>query len=282
MNCCCKRNKIKFLLLTVLLFSSVFLPAEEKKEAAKNIRNIAAYAGVLNCEYENDYGKKADESVMYGLYMQWINPELFQLNSFIYGSGDNFNETFIGFHLMGDWYIKHPLNGKYALGAGFEFLKPDADISEEEAGTLTYTELENNLYIPYIRAGRYFNFNIGKSSAFSVFHWAGYQMVISRGNGTIEIDPAGPVPLFTASDFKTDNETSYAIAGIKLGLNIVHIIDLSFKYKASMNNEDFFNTVDTMANFYFTRNLGISLRHKFMENEYAEIDYSIFGVSYSF
>ena len=263
-----------------LLFFSL---RRKKKRPQKNIRNIAPYAGVLKCGYENDYGKQEDESVMYGLYMQWINPELFQVNSFIYGSEDNFNETFIGFHIMGDWYIKHPLNGKYALGAGFEFLKPDADISEEEAGTLIDTKLENNLYIPYIRAGRYFNFNIGKSSAFSVFHWAGYQMVISRGNGEIIIDPNGALPPdLTTESFNTDDETSYAVTGVKLGLNIMHIIDLSFKYKAVMNNEDFFNTVDTMANFYFTRNLGISLRHKFMENKYAEIDYSIFGVNYSF
>ena len=276
-------EKIMFLAsLVMLIFPVCIFPGETGKKPA-NIRNIASYVGVLKSEYETDNQDMNDESVMTGIYMQWINPELFQVNSFIYGSGDNFGETFIGLHMMGDFYIRHPENGKWAIGSGFEYLKPDVDTSTEESGTVTSVDIENSIYIPFIRAGRYFNFNIGESSSFSLFHWAGYQMVISRGEGEAVIDVNGagfPPPIEKSID--TDDETSYAITGVKLGLNIMHVIDLIFKYKASMNHEDFFNTIDTMANFYFTRNLGISFRHKFMENKFTEIDYSIFGISYSF
>ncbi len=272
---------LKIFIITVLLLFAGLLSAEEK-EGNKNIRNITPYVGVLRCDYEGGDIEKDDNSVMSGLYLQWINPDLFQINSFIYGSGDMFNETFIGFHIMGDWYIKHPENGKWALGAGFEYLKPDVDISTEEAGTVTRVDIKNNIYIPFVRGGRYFNFDIGETSSFMIFHWAGYQMAISRGDGDVTITHTIPPPPPTTADAGYEDETSYAITGLKLGLNLMRIIDLSIKYKAAMNSEDFFNTVDTMANFYFTRNLGVSFRHKFSENNFCKIDYSIFGINYSF
>ena len=168
-----------FIILLLFLFTA-FLSAEEN-EGSKNIRNITPYVGVLRCEYDRGDIKKDDDSVMSGLYLQWINPDLFQINSFLYGSGNMFNETFTGFHMMGDLYIKHPENGKWALGAGFEYLKPDVDISTEEAGTVTSVEIKNNIYIPSVRGGRYFNFDIGETSSFMIFHWAGYQIAVSRG-----------------------------------------------------------------------------------------------------
>ena len=277
-----KTDAVILLIIILIFFSGTFLAAEEKKEAPKNIRNIALYTGVLRSEFDAEGTDMDDKSVMSGLYMQWLNPENFNINTFIYGSGDNFNEPFTGFHIMGDWYIKHPENGKYAMGAGFEYLKPDADITVDDgAGTITDTKIKNNIYIPFIRAGRYFNFDIGKSSSFSIFHWAGFQTTFVRGDGDVTIDPAGFPPAFT-EDIDLDNEINYALHGIKLGLNIMHTIDLTFKYKAVFNSDDYFNNIDTMANFYFTRNLGLSLRHKFMEHDYGKIEYSIFGINYSF
>ncbi len=229
----------------------------------KIYENIAPYIGVLRSDINIEGLKREDSSVMSGLYLQWLNPEYFQINSFIYGSGDNFNEPFIGCHIMGDWYIKHPENGKYALGAGFEYLKPDADITEEDAGIVTNTEVKNNIYIPFIRAGRYFIFDIGKSSSLSIFHWAGFQTAITRGSGDITGGPVGGPVAFTA-DFDIEEETNYGLHGIKLGLNLMHTIDLTFKYKAVFNSDDYFNNIDTMTNFYFTRNMEF-LRHKYME-----------------
>jgi hypothetical protein len=264
----------KPLLFVLMILSAGFLIAEEKSSAPENIRNIVPYIGVV----KSDMFSIDDEAVMSGLYMQWIKPEVFQINSFIYGAGDLYNENLIGFHIIGDYYIKHPENGKYAIGAGFEMIKPDINVEISEPPFIVQTVIENTVFVPFIRAGRYFDFNLGKSSSFSIFHWAGYQLSISRGD--ILVDPIGPVPPFT--DEEISSETSHAITGVKLGLNLMHVLDLSFKYKAVMNSDDFFNVIDTMANFYYTRNLGLSVRHKFSETESGNTNYTIYGLIYSF
>ena len=273
----------KPLLLILMILSAGFLFAEEKNSAPKNIRNIVPYVGVVNSEYKSDMYNEKDEAVMSGLYMQWIKPEVFQINSFIYGAEDLFNENFIGFHIIGDYYIKHPGNGKYALGAGFEMIKPDFSKEVDSPFFTLEANIDNTIYVPFIRAGRYFDFKLGKSSSFSIFHWAGYQMSIARGDVYVKTDPdgGGGIPEVIIEE-EISNETSSAITGVKLGLNLMHVLDLSFKYKAVMNSDDFFNVIDTMVNFYYTRNLGLSVRHKFSETESGNTDYTIYGLIYSF
>ena len=284
MNLKKKIFKIKpVFLIFIMILTAGYLSGEEKKERPENIRNIVPYAGIIKSEYKDSNFDEKDEAVMTGLYLQWIKPEVFQINSFIYGSGDLFNENFIGFHIMGDYYIKHPLNGKYALGAGFEMIKPDFSKKTDTDTFFLDAEVENTIYVPYIRAGRYFDFRLGGSSSFSIFHWAGYQMSASRGDVYVKTDPDGSgfAPEITVEeDIKDENHA--AIAGVKLGLNLMHVLDLNLKYKAVMNSEFFFNVVEAMGNFYFTRNVGISMRHKFAETESGNMEYTIFGVCCTF
>lgn len=260
-------------------------PPESPGKKKVDIFNIVPYAGYIRSEYrDSDYNlDEEDSAIMKGLYLQWIKADVFQVNSFIYGADDLNNENFSGFHLMGDFYIRHPENGRYVIGAGIEMLKPDFSKGISSPAFIFDAEIKNTIYVPFIRAGRYFDFKITGSSSISLLQWAGYQMAVSRGDVNIRIDPdgAGFIPEYEI-DEEISNETSSLLAGVTLSVNLMRVIGLDFKYKAVMNSEDYFNVIEAMGNIYLTRNVGFSTRYKYAENSSGNTSYNIYGLIISF
>ncbi len=245
---------------------------------AEDIRIVAPYLGVATNVYSDDQNgiDITDSKLMEGLYFQWINTELFQANAFLYHSADiNFSQLWGG-HAIADFYVLRDPLGKVALGAGLEILSLDMDAGSAFPPLTKFT-LPTTFYIPYARAGHYFDFTPAKSVQLTVFPWAGAEYQVTRGE--VSFVPPGPPSKFTQS---IDDETLYGIAGLNVHATIMHFIDLEAKYSGTFNQTDYLSTFDGMVNVFFTRNWGVSYRYKYMQQTSGSTSYHIFGVAYVF
>lgn len=284
---------IIYLILFNMLITAGFISAQNQtrfnpemvnNKKVSDIANIVPYIGFVRSEYsDSDYNlDETDSALMKGLYLQWIRPGLFQVNSFIYGADDLNNEDFTGFHLMGDLYINHPENGRYVIGSGIELLKPDFSTTISSPGLVIDAEITNTIIVPFIRAGRYFDFEIGNSSALSILQWAGYQLAFTRGEADILFDFDPPFPPDSQSKEEISSEKPSMLLGAALSLNLMRFIGIDIKYKAVMDSEDYFNVIEGMGNIYFTRNTGFSVRYKYAETANGYTTYTIYGIIISF
>ena len=248
---------------------------------AEDIRVVVPYLGAATNDYENaDYSIDwNDTKLMEGLYFQWINPDLFQANAFVYHSADiNYSQLWGG-HLIGDFYVLSDPLGKAAVGAGLEVLSLDNDAGDAVAGVTDF-KLPLTLWIPYARVGHYFYFGSRDQVLLSVFPWAGAEYDIARGNvsGTIPFAP----PPFNVFDESIEDETLYGLAGLSVSATIMHFIELQAKYKLTFNENDLLHTFDAMANVFFTRHWGVSYRFKYMQTTDGSTSYHIGGIAYVF
>src|SRR5512147_2543071 len=81
---------------------------------AEDIRVVVPYVGWAMSEYKDkSQGLDLDGGgLMEGLYLQWINPDLFQANAFLYYASDVIDAPVIGGHLVGDFYVLSDSLGK--------------------------------------------------------------------------------------------------------------------------------------------------------------------------
>jgi hypothetical protein len=218
---------------------------------------------------------------MEGLYLQWINPDLFQANAFVYHSADVNYSRLLGGHLIADFYVLSDPLGKAAVGAGLEVINLDMDAGDAFADVYLFDfELPTTLYVPYARAGHYFYFGSRDRVQVSLFPWAGVEYDIVRGDLSFVVDPPGPGS-FPVEE-SVDDETWFGIAGIGVSATIMHFIDLQLKYKLTFNGDDQLHTFDGMANVFFTRHWGVSYRFKYMQNTSGSTSYHIGGIAYVF
>jgi hypothetical protein len=241
---------------------------------AEDIRVVVPYLGAATNVYENPAFAidLKDTKLMEGFFFQWVNPDLFQANAFIYHSADiNYSQLWGG-HLIGDFYVwSNPL-GKAAVGAGIEVISLDMDAGDAFP-PLTDFQLPTTIYVPFARVGHYFYFGSRNKVHLSIFPWAGAEYDITRG--TISMVP-GPPPS------SLDDETLYGIAGLSVSATIMHFIELQAKYKATFNADDLLHTVDAMANVFFTRHWGLSYRFKYMQTTDGSTSYHLGGIAYAF
>jgi hypothetical protein len=272
-----------FTVLVLLGLLAVALQAED-------IRVIVPYLGAATNLYENpDYAIDWDDTkLMEGLFFQWVNPDRFQANAFIYHSADiNYSQLWGG-HVIADFYIwSNPL-GKAAVGAGVEVISLGThagDVLNIAPQFVNDFNLPLTLYVPYARAGHYFNFGSRSKVLLSIFPWAGAQYEITRGHLSLVVDPNGaapPPPEKVPVDQSIEEDTLYGIAGLGLSATIFHFIELQAKYKATFNADDLLHTVDGMANVFFTRHWGLSYRFKYMQTTDGSTSYHIGGIAYVF
>lgn len=251
---------------------------------AEDIRVVVPYLGAATNVYEKtdpNYTIAWDDTkLMEGLFFQWVNPEHFQANAFVYHSADiNYSQLWGG-HLIGDFYIwSNPL-GKAAVGAGVEVISLNTDAGDaESAQGISDFQLPLTLYVPYARAGHYFYFGSRNTVLLSVFPWVGAEYDITRGNvsGTTPAPPPND-----KIDVDIDDETLYGIAGLSVSATIMHFIELQAKYKATFNEDDLLHAVDAMANVFFTRHWGVSYRFKYMQSTSGSTSYHLGGIAYVF
>ena len=170
---------------------------------AEDIRVVVPYLGVATNVYENDENglDETDSSLMEGLYFQWVNPDLFQANAFVYHSADiNYSQLWGG-HLIADFYVwSNPL-GKAAVGAGVEVISLDMDAGD--AGAIVPSSTSScrlTVYVPYARAGHYFYLGSRDKVLLSIFPWAGAEYDITRGDDLH--GPRGPAAATRASTMR--------------------------------------------------------------------------------
>ena len=250
---------------------------------AENIRVIVPYLGAATNVYENSEHaiRLEDTKLMEGLFFQWVNPDLFQANAFVYHLADiNYSQLWGG-HLIGDFYVwSNPL-GKAAVGAGLDVIHLDTDAGDAESAQFLFDlKLPLTIYAPYARAGHYFYFGSRSKVVVSLFPWAGAEYDITRGKVTGTADPPGP--LLIPLDQAIEEETLYGIAGLSVSATIFHFIELQAKYKATFNADDLLHTVDALANVFFTRHWGLSYRFKYMQTTDGSTSYHIAGIAFVF
>ena len=247
---------------------------------AENIRIVVPYLGYVTNIYESsDYPIEPldDSSLMKGLFFQWINPQRYQWNTFIYQSSDINYSTLWGGHFIFDFYFGVREHGKFVVGTGIEYIRLDMDAGDS-LSPLTDFELLNNIIVPYARFGRYFSFGNDTLNA-SILPWAGIQPEWIKGNISFASPFLPPPGLF---DDDIDEDEFFGIAGINTSFSIFHFITADAKYRVTFDADDFFSTVDTMLNVFFTRHWGLSYRFKYSETSTGSTSYHIGGIAYVF
>jgi hypothetical protein len=244
---------------------------------AENIRIVVPYLGAATNVYQKTDPMYTldwkDTKFMEGLFFQWVNPDLFQANAFVYHSADINYSRLWGGHLIGDFYVwSNPL-GKAAVGAGFEVISLNMDAGDA-VPPYAVLQLPLTVYVPYARAGHYFYLGSRDRVLFSIFPWAGAEYDITRGTNTVVPGPPTPISL--------DDETLYGIAGLSVSATIFHFIELQAKYKANFNADDLLHTVDGLANLYFSRHWGLSYRFKYMQTTDGSTSYHLVGIAFVF
>jgi hypothetical protein len=270
------RNTRLLMLRIILIFVFAF------SASARDIRIVCPYIGPVTDVYKNDERNLdlKDNSLLKGVFFQWVNPDSYQWNAFIYQSSDINYSTLWGSHFIFDYYFLSGKLGKFVIGAGIEYLKIDMD-ADSSIIPLKDFELYNNLFIPYVRFGYRFHSNYGKFINIYILPWMGAEYQGVRGDLTMVMDPPGPAPEVTTEE-NIDNDNLFAMAGLNFKANLFHMFDLEAKYNCTFDTKVYYSTATAMVNLFFTRKLGISYRIKYMELEKGSDLYNIFGIALVF
>jgi len=248
---------------------------------AKDIRIVCPYVGPITDIYKNDERNPdlKDNSFLKGVFFQWVNPDHYQWNAFVYQASDINYSSLWGGHFIFDYYFFAKERGKFVIGSGIEYLQINMD-ADSNITPLTDFEMINNLFIPYVRFGYRFQFNY-RMFNISILPWIGAEYQGVRGDLTMVMDPPGPAPAITTEE-NIDNDDLLAMAGLNFNAILFHMIDLEAKYNGTFDTKDYYSTATAMINVFFTRKLGISYRIKYMELEKGSDFYNIFGIAFVF
>lgn len=265
-----KSYKLFFLFLLFMMAGGVNLSAE-------NIRIITPYLGGITNNYEDESRNLdlEDSSFMKGLYLQQVNPDLYQANLFVYQVSDVNYSNLWGAHGIFDFYYDVKKQTKNVIGAGFEWMSLDMDAGSE-IPPLSEFELTNNINIFYMRLGRYFTF--GPSHVkFSAMPWLGTELDLVQGDVSF-------LPQFSPTKVTSEIEgdTVLAISGLNLKVLLYHIWELNIKYSAAFDADDYYNRFKLMSNIYLSRHWALSYRYHYSETSYGPTSYHLGGVTYVF
>ena len=245
----------------------------------KNIRIVAPYLGSATNVYKNEEQALdlKDSSLLKGLYIQWVRPDVYQWNVFISQASDINYSTMWGGHFIFDYYFDVAEKHRNVIGAGFEFIRIDMDAGSKIAPLTDFTLL-NAISIPYVRVGRYFLFGSsgGGEGTFglSVLPWLGVEYEIVNG----EVSFVPPWPPSTVTE-EIEDRYVFPLVGLNLKATILHFIDAEVKYAARFDADVYFSDVSAIANVFFTRHWGLSYRFKYFENINGSIAYNIWGIA---
>lgn len=255
----------KILVFTIALLTSGSLYSQ-------NIYNGALYGGFINNETDMNNTKYKDDGYMGGVYFQMINTEHFQFNDFLYGSKDINDSDTIGNHFIFDYYPLENKFGKFVTGAGIEYINIKTDTTE--------IDLENNVFALYGRIGQYFNFDLNENIELKLLPWGGYQTEIIDTDGDLTIVIPGPAPDIY-SDLSDNSKNHYLMSGINISITYAHFLQMKLKYNRKFDFKEKYypDSVSAMMNVYFTKNIGLSYRFKYMEMTTGKNLYNLIGIT---
>jgi len=274
---------MKYAGIRVWTAALVMLAVAASQASAEDLRIIAPYAGIITNVYKDSANNLdlKDTKPILGLYGQWINPDYYQWNAFVYqSSGLNYSNMWGG-HFIFDYYLGPAEGGKYLIGAGVELIRIDMDAGSSIV-PLTNFALANTVVVPYARAGKYFLFE-SEGFRVSILPWAGVQPQWVLGSIYFKIDPPGPAPLSTVNK-SLDDYDLYGLAGLNLKFGFGRFLDLEGKYQTAFTAGASYNysTFTAIANLFFSRNFGLSYRFKYMESSSGSNTYHMGGIAFMF
>ena len=245
---------------------------------ARDIRLVCPYAGPMTDAYTNDSRRidLKDTKLLKGLFFQWIDPERYQWNAFVYQSSDINYSTLWGGHFVFDRYLRVNQKGKWVFGGGAEYLRIDLDAGGH-IKPMSDFRLLNNLFIPYARFGYRFQFNPNWLTA-GVLPWVGAEVQRVRGDLNLAVDPPGPAPAVTTSEH-IHADDGFGVVGLNVNANLFHMLDLEAKYHHAINADATYSSASAMVNLFLTRWCGLSYRVKYLELEKGWDLYHIFGIA---
>jgi hypothetical protein len=260
--------------LLVLLFSASPIPA-------KDIRIVCPYAGPIKDVYENKNYQLhlEDQSLLKGVFFQWLNPDRYQWNAFVYQASDINYSTLWGGHFIFDYYTLSSGRGKFVIGTGVECLRIKMD-ADGHIAPLKNVEVLTNLFIPYARFGYRFQV-IDSKCKMSILPWMGAEYERTRGDIALVVDPPGPAPSVTREE-KLRDDRRLGLAGLNFNATLFHMLDLEAKVHRAFDAKVHYTTATAMVNIFLTRRFGLSYRVKYMELQKGSDLYNIFGIAFVF
>ncbi len=251
---------------------------------AEDMRIVVPYVGTYSETRDVENAGELDETGLFtGLYFQWIDPESYQWNTFVYYVPDVNYASTLGGHFIFDKYFGHSPSGKFLVGGGVEALYVSMDAGSDLSTppvTVSDFTMSMSLFVPYLRVGKYFTAKAGPAD-FSALPWVGVEPQWLWG----DLKTAGtmPFPPFAFSEkVSLDDSALYGITGLNLKVTLFHFIDLEGKYQATFDDSDYFNTWSGLANVYLSRTWGLSYRFKLMETGQGDSFQHYVGVAYVF
>jgi hypothetical protein len=245
----------------------------------QNLQIFCPYIGTITDVYKDDKLDLKDNSLLKGIFFQWVDPDHYQWNAFIYNSSNINYSTIWGGHFIFDYYIPAGDQSKFVVGSGIEYLRIKMDADSNFYGIKNF-EMTNNVYIPYVRGGYRMEFN-SRNFKTAVLPWAGIEYEAVKGNVQISVDPPGPAPLVTTKADINDCKF-FAMAGLNLNAMFFHAFEVELKYYGAFDKNNYYSTANAMVNIFFTRHCGLSYRAKYMEIDKGSDLYHIFGLAFVF
>lgn len=275
---------IKKMIFSLILFAFIPFPSFSQETNYNGMFISTLYSGVINNKY--DYTSERsnlnleDSGLMTGLYLQYLNPEYFQVNGFFYYSPDvNYSKVY-GAHLNGDGYFLKGAWGSLVAGLDVEYIRIRMD-AEDKIYSLEDFRMNNDVLFTMARFGAKVNLYQNSFMSLTALPYAG----ITRESvkGTVWVNPSGPemyTPLVKSNFSDTDWYPSW---GINLGANLFHFIDITLKYLGRAQKDNYMNSFTGQINVYPTRNFVLSYQYKYMDVSADGCDeYHILGAGAAF
>ena len=268
----------------LIMVSSILFLLSASTLQARTIRIVTPYLGALTNTYtDEEYNLDLDDTALLkGLYLQWINTEQFQINFFLYQSSNVNYSNILGFHFLFDYYFDVQENQKNLIGLGTEYIGINMDAGSNFA-LLTDFTLENDVYAPFVRAGRYFYFGSPERVRSYFLLWFGLEYDIVRGDVSFSItNPSPPPPTFGDVKEEIKEEHFYGLVGLKFKTVIYHFIDIELKSSFAFNDDEILTRLAAMANLYLGQHWGLSYRFLYTESISGSNMYNVGGVAILF
>ncbi len=269
--------------LTALFSMSLLLATAglaRANEAAPRVRIAAAYGGVLTNTYEDGRVALSGSGALGGLYLQWIEPDYFQTNLFVYYAPSVNESRVFGLHLNGDAYFFSGDWGSLVAGLDVEDLFVNMDAKDSIAGLSSFT-LENNTLAIMGRAGVRVRFAPLEGLKLVVFPYVG--VMHQRDTGEITRDPLGDPdfdpPAVTSSIEESQN--SFA-GGLNLTAKVGHLGEVTLKYLGHLDEDELRSIYTAELKVFVHRSAVVSYQFKDMEMSFGSNRYHLLGAGYVF
>lgn len=278
-----------FLASAVIL--AALMPAMAESSGSDSMLITAVYGGAVTNKAAFSYGTNGKETgtikdtgFMTGLYLQWLQPDFYQANIFLYGAPDVNYSRVLGLHTNADGYFLNGSWGSLVGGVDFEDInirmRAGSHLSSYGYSNMT---LDNNVLFMMARAGARFRIQPLDVLSCTIFPYAGITRETVNGKTTYDLsDQHVPAAYRHGNQSFSDNE-NYFSWGTNVTFRAFHFVELTAKYLGRAKKGNYMNSVTGQAQVYLNRSFGFTWQTKYMDIDKKAYDlYNLFGISMIF